>query len=430
MNLESLIGRSLRQWNLRFLDFPESPCGVELPAPDPGSSYLLYLHVPYCTVLCPFCSFHRVKYERRGATSYFDSLRKEIALVSKAGYRFDEFYIGGGTPTVMPDELMRTVKELRAEHPITAVSVETNPNSVDVAGLHALREAGINRLSVGVQSFDDALLEEMRRLQKYGSGAEIRARLRDMEGIFDTLNVDMIFNFPHQGEDSLRRDLGILTEELGVDQVSWYPLMAAGDTANKMRRTMGQIDESREKAFYQIVAQHMLDAGYQRASAWCFSRKSGMFDEYIVDREEYVGLGSGAFSYLDGGLYASTFSIDHYRQLVAEGKTGTVRRRQMTERERMRYYLLMQLFGGALDKRRAEALFAGRFQRQLAIELAALFAYGAIRQSEHEILLTERGYYLWVTFMREFFTGVNSLRDQMRHNIANENQVLRAQDTN
>ena len=418
VNLDSLIGKSLRQWNRRYLDFPESPGGVQLPDPQSGSRYLLYLHVPYCTVLCPFCTFHRVKFQRDSARTYFDSLRDEIELVTESGYRFDELYIGGGTPTVMPDELMHTIRELRARHPITGVSVETNPNSVDAAGLQRLRDTGVTRLSVGVQSFDDALLAEMQRLPKYGTGEEIRECLRDMGGIFDTLNVDMIFNFPHQDETSLRRDLRVLTDELGVDQVSYYPLMTAGDAAASMRRTMGQVDQSRERDFYHIVAEHLLGAGYRRASAWCFSRKAGMFDEYIAERDDYVGLGSGSFSYLQGCLYVSTFSLGDYESLVASGHAGTVRRRPLSEHEQMRYYLLVKLFGGALALAAAEARFANRFQRGLWPELTALRAMGAVRHAGDRLELTESGQYLWVVLMREFLTAVNSVRESMRRCVS------------
>ena len=73
-----------------------------------------------------------------------------------------------------------------------------------------------------------------------------------------------------------------------------------------------------------------------------------MYDEYIASREDYIGLGSGAFSYLNGTLFASTFSINHYKRLVASGKTGTVCRREMSERDQLRYFLLMQMFGGRL----------------------------------------------------------------------------------
>jgi len=426
VNFDTLIGGYVRQYSRNNMRFPAPSAGTPLPSPVSGRHYLLYLHVPYCVVLCPFCSFHRLKYERGSAATYFESLRREIQLVTEAGFGFNELYVGGGTPTVSPDELVNTIRQVRRQHVISGISVETNPDDLGKASLSRLQDAGVNRLSVGVQSFDDGLLGEMQRLEKYGSGADIIHRLRRMEGEFDTLNVDMIFNFPHQTEASLRRDLEILTREVGVDQVSFYPLMTVNSTKKKMLQSMGSVDYSREREFYGIIVDHMLAAGYVRTSAWCFSRKPGMFDEYIVERDEYVGLGSGSFSYLSGSLYASTFSIHHYQRLLEAGKTGTFGRLDMTEREQKRYYLLMQLFGGSLDKTTAEERFGGRFQRTLWPELAMLQTIGALRNEGVQLKLTERGYYLWVVMMREFFTGVNNLRDQMRHNISRETAILQS----
>lgn len=420
MILDSLIGAAVRQLNKQVLRFPDTLQRPRLPLPDADQRYLLYLHVPFCVVLCPFCSFHRVRFKRGSAEMYFDCLRREIETVSRAGYCFDELYVGGGTPTVLPDQLAAVINLVRDLHPVKAISVETNPDDLEKDSVRRLRDAGVNRLSVGVQSFDDDLLREMERYEKYGSAAEIIRRLQRRNGTFDTLNIDMIFNFPHQAEASLRRDLDILIDEIGVDQVSYYPLMADANTRRTMRRGMGRVDHSRERHMYNVIAQRLLDAGYMRSSAWCFSRQPGLFDEYIADHEEYVGLGSGAFSYLHGDVFASTFSLNHYVRLVSAGETATAMRRSMSDRDQMRYYLLMRLFSGILDKSRAEHRFEGRFRRTLWPELAALRLMGAIRETATGIALTDGGYYLWVMIMREFFTGVGSLRDEMRHHIAEE----------
>lgn len=424
MIIDPLIGRLLSKLYRTVLDFDESPTGTDLPAPAADRSYLLYLHIPYCVVLCPFCSFHRVEFKEQNTQSYFDCLRHEIDMVSDAGFRFDELYVGGGTPTVMPGELIKTLAALNSRHTLSSISVETNPDDLEPDGLAALRDAGVNRLSVGVQSFDDALLRQMERYDKYGSGQQIADRLRDAEGVFDTLNVDLIFNFPAQTEASLRRDMDILIDGIGVDQVSFYPLMTTASTRKKMQATVGRVDYSRERQLYRIIAGRMLDAGYERASAWCFSRQPGLFDEYIVERDEYLGLGSGAFSYLQGELYASTFSINHYRRLIESGRTGTICRRRMSRRDQLRYFLMMQLFSGTLDRAAAEQHFSGRFARGLWAELAALRAIGAVRANSSGYALTESGYYLWVMMMREFFTGVNTLREQMRHRISAETAIL------
>jgi coproporphyrinogen III oxidase-like Fe-S oxidoreductase len=140
-----------------------------------------------------------------------------------------------------------------------------------------------------------------------------------------------------------------------------------------------------------------------------------MFDEYIVEREQYLGAGSGAFSYLAGSLFANTFSIDDYCRRVNAGETGAEWRHDMSETHQMRYYLLMRLFGGSMSLTTANERFSGRFRRKMWPELAALKTMGSVRAVGDVIQLTENGYYLWCVLMREFFLGINGLRDHMRH---------------
>ena len=425
MNIaDLLIGYGIRDISRRYLSFRDSPADVCLPDPDKTRRYLLYLHIPFCVVLCPFCSFHRVEFKRDRAESYFEALRQEIRMATGAGYRFSELYVGGGTPTVLPDELIDTVRLVRNLHPVLRISAETNPDDLDDDKLPQLHDVGVNRLSVGVQSFDNALLKEMQRYEKYGSGEQIRRRLQRVRGTFETLNVDMIFNFPHQTEESLRHDLNILTNEVMADQVSFYPLMTANSARKTMLRSLGAVDYRREKPMYQQIVRHMTAAGYRRSSAWCFSRESGMIDEYITEQDEYLGLGSGAFSFLNRSIYASTFSINHYLRLVRQGQTGIVRHRHLSRLDEMRYYFLMRFFSGSFDLDAADSHFDGEFRRAMRMELTSLRLFGAFSASGSQLQLTERGFYLWVMMMREFFTGVNNLRDEMRHNIAKETGIL------
>lgn len=415
-----LIANLVREMSRRTLSFGDAPPSDTLPEPDPQHRYLLYLHIPFCVVLCPFCSFHRVEFKEQRARDYFAALRQEITSATEAGYRFREIYVGGGTPTVLPDELSETISMLRALHDIDCVSIETNPDDLSDAGIFKSDGVAVNRVSVGVQSFDNQLLKEMQRFDKYGSGEQIRDRLKAFTGQFDTLNVDMIFNLPHQSVSSLQADLRILTEDVGADQVSYYPLMTTSTTRRAMLKNMGSVDYSREKKFYRQIAQHMQAAGYQRSSAWCFTRKTSMIDEYITEQDQYLGLGSGAFSIINGRICASTFSINHYIQLAQSGQTGIVRQRTLKPVDHMRYYMLTHLFSGEMNLQDADDCFDGQFKRTLRTEISGLKLLGAARQEANVLRLTERGYYLWVILMREFFTGVNSLREEMRHGISSE----------
>ena len=419
MFFERLLTLLLRRESARRARLDNLERLITVPEAAPSRTYMVYLHVPFCQVLCPFCSFHRVEYRESKARRYFDALRQEIRLAHEAGYRFDEVYVGGGTPTVHTGELLRTLDLLHRLNPVRTISVEANPDDLQGEKLAALRDAGIDRLSVGVQSLDDRLLREMERYDKYGSGARIRRRLEEAAGVFRTLNVDMIFNLPHQTMESLIHDVDTLTRDLGVDQISFYPLMGATSTRKAMRKGMGKVTYGRERRFYEAILDR-LPGEYRPSSAWCFSRGHGVIDEYVVDREDYVGLGSGAMSYLEGTLYAASFSINRYIRLVNSGHSGITRQHRFGMRDQMRYYFLMRLFGLELDKASAETRWGGRFHRMLWRDFAFFRALGAIQDTGSSWKLTRRGMYVWVLMMREFFIAVSNFRDLMRIGIRSE----------
>jgi len=128
-----------------------------LPPPRDGRDYLLYVHIPFCERLCPYCSFNRFPFRDSLARSYFQSLREEMRMASELGYRFRSMYIGGGTPTVQIDELCATIDLAFELFGVEEVSCETNPNHLTSAVAGQL-EGRVQRLSVGIQSFDDGLL--------------------------------------------------------------------------------------------------------------------------------------------------------------------------------------------------------------------------------------------------------------------------------
>ncbi len=407
----------LRREYANAMRFDEDDASEVMPGP-PRDPCQLYVHVPFCEVLCPFCSFHRVRYNADKTARYFDALRREIRLYHEAGFRFADVYVGGGTPTVSPEQLLDTIAQIKSTSPVQTISIETNPNHLEPSVLHRYRDAGVTRFSVGVQSFDDGLLAGMERLQKYGSGIVIRERLERVRGIFPTLNVDMIFNLPGQTMAMLDADIDALLE-LDVDQVSFYPLMTATTARHKMNKTMGLADESLRHAMYERVLDRLLPR-YRASSAWCFTRGEGMFDEYIIDQDDYVGVGSGAFSYVGGQMYSTTFSLNHYCRRVERGQSGITRRRTLGAKERMRYDYLVRLFGGALKREDIAERHGAAFWLRMAPELVAMRLLGATRHEGDALRLTRRGMYCWVLMMAEFFNSVNDVREHMREHIRAE----------
>ncbi len=392
--------------------------GTVPPRPQTGGTYL-YVHIPFCEALCPFCSFHRVLHCRPQAKRYFAALRRELGLYHAAGFAFTGVYFGGGTPTVEPEELLETIALVRARFAVSEISVETNPRDLRPDLLAQLRAGGVTRLSVGVQSFDDTLLREMGRFEKYGGGEETAERIRRAAGLFPTLNVDLIFNQPHQTLASLERDLGIFST-LGAGQVSCYPLMTSPSGLRRLAGAMGVPDRRRLRQFYQTIGRRLAAGGFSPTSAWCFTRHGQGSDEYIATADNYVGAGSGAFSYLDGTLYSTSFSLNSYEERIARGLTGIVTRHQLGDTDRMRYALLVRMFGLGLDRAWALEHHGRKFFRRLWGELLTLEALGAATRDARGWRLTEKGRYWLMLMMAEFFESVNAYRDAMRAHVAAE----------
>lgn len=420
MSVEKLIGRVLHRMVGQTLNLEEQP-SPQMPTAPVGRELLLYVHIPFCEHLCPFCTFHRVRFDAALAKRYFAALRTEIRRYSEQGFLFSDVYFGGGTPTVVPDELLRTLSLIRSLGLSGTVSVETNPDHLHPEVINVLKNAGVNRLSVGVQSFDNQLLKEMGRYERYGSGESIAESLRAVMGTFNTLNVDLMFNLPHQSASSLRRDIEIL-HDIGIDQVSCYPLMPAKETSRAMSKKMGQVSFDREKSLYQEIQRHMQPA-YQATSPWCFTRGPAMIDEYIVDHNEYVGVGSGSFSYLDGTMYSTSFSIKRYIDRIDRGYTGVVMHRSFKPKEQRRYTMLVGLFGLELSRQRLIGIFGRRGERAVWRELLLFRLLGIVRLEGDVYRLTKRGHYVWLVMMREFLMGVNRFREQMRHHIKGEQRT-------
>ncbi len=457
MLIEKFITYYARKKNENYLQFVPSEI-LTVPSGKRDKPILLYMHIPFCEELCPYCSFNRVKFREGPAREYFDALRREIIMYKEKGYDFNALYVGGGTPTVLMDELERTITLIRDTFSMREVSVETNPNHLTSGNIDMLINIGVNRLSVGVQTFDDGLLKIIERYHKYGSGQEITERLRYAMGKFQTLNVDMIFNFPTQTIDILQQDLSTLIS-LKADQITYYPLMVSSFTQDMMSKKLGRVDYGRGKEFYKKITE-MLFSQYTPSTAWCFSRKERLYegatgypiagvpisndfvsahsvregeaqtampaegatqapiiDEYVVNYDEYAGLGSGSIGYLDGSAYANTFDIGEYIRRINEGLLPVTAKKTFSLKERLCYDFLMKLFGMKIDIEQLSVKHKVNAYFHLLPEILFFRMTGGLEKNGNFLHLTNKGQYYWVLMMREFFIGVNNFRDYCREQL-------------
>jgi coproporphyrinogen III oxidase-like Fe-S oxidoreductase len=412
--IPELVSLVTRHEGRKFRRLDDAADGPSLDAAQTLERVSLYVHIPFCRSLCPFCCFNRYLFREDAARLYFSDLKKELDLYIRRGFRFSDVYFGGGTPTVLMDELGVFIGYLRQQFPVNQVSLETTPRELTVENIGLLREYGINRLSVGVQSFDEKVLQTMGR--NNGPAPEVKERLLAAEGHFDTLNVDFVFNFPGQSLTQFAADVAAF-KELKVDQATFYPLMASPHKKDAMERKFNRVDNSREKQFYNIVLKELYRGGYNASTAWCFSRGQRMIDEYIIESDDYVGIGAGSVSIVRGDFYVNSFSLEHYHELTSSGRLPVVGKRKLTDNEKHRYYLLTKLFGLKLDREAFRRRFGKDIGRLLPLETTFLKSFGLI-SGDGLLRVTDRGMYTVSVMMRDFFAALNTLREHcIEHQI-------------
>ena len=421
MLAERILTLATRQLNKNYLNGEQAANIDRVPPADPDKLYMLYVHIPFCRQLCTYCSFNRFYFQEDRARDYYVSLRREMDMAAELGYRFGAMYIGGGTPTVLLDELCETIDKAKALFPdIVDISTETNPTDLGDELFDALTPR-VDRLSVGVQSFDNVLLRQMSRYKTTGTAEETLAAVQSTRGKFSSFNVDMIFNFPSQTFETLQRDID-LVKQTGCNQTTFYPLMASPLRRKQLKSAIGAVDYSREYAMYKLICDGLYGDGFVGSSAWTFSADKDMIiDEYIVDYPEYVGIGSGAMSYLRGQNYTNTFSLRDYHARVAAGQMGiaTMTEGASSKTVDMRYYFATKLFGLRLDKQEFRERFGTDIARGLPAEMTFMRLVGAFAtDNKEELTLTDKGRYLLVALMRETLSRSNDYRDQARAALA------------
>jgi len=185
---------------------------------------------------------------------------------------------------------------------------------------------------------------------------------------------------------------------------------------NAMERKFSRVDNSREKKFYDVILKEVYTQGFKPSTVWCFSRGNRMIDEYIVDYPDYIGIGSGSVSLVNGNFFVNSFSLDRYSRLINQNKLPVVRSRRLSEREYLRYYLLTKLFGMKIDKEGFFRHFKTDIHTRLETEIKLLKIAGYILEKEKEILVTSKGMYTINVMMRDFFASLNGLREHCIEN--------------
>jgi len=360
----------------------------------------LYLHIPFCRSLCPYCPYDRIAYDRGLAEPYARAVLAELAMIPHGVDKIQSssLYIGGGTPTTMLDQLEPMLDGFHRVFDITGeVALETTVGDITSETVARLRAVGIGVLSLGVQSFDDRLLRTIGRT--YSGEAAHEAIITAQAGAFESINIDLMFCLPGQTVQDVLQDLEIAMQ-LGVDQVTCYPLFSfpysiAGNAQGLPELLLPPLRE--RHVMYHTIHAFFEAHGYRRVSVWGF--KKGLGPRYSsVTRDEYLGFGASAGSHLQGLSWFNTFSVSEYMAACSTGRSPVALSMRFTPSMERSLWLYWRLYETSMTTEEAKNHFRADAGR-LWLILAKARALGMIRQEDERLSLTERGAF-WIHLLQ------------------------------
>ncbi len=262
----------------------------------------LYVHLPWCVKKCPYCDFNSHAAQAIPEAAYLDAIERDLmaALPQVWGREVVSIFIGGGTPSLFSaagiDRLLALARTLLRVSPVAEVTLEANPGTFEAEKFRDFRVAGVNRLSLGIQSFDDAAL---RRIGRIHDGAEARAAAEAARVIFDNLNLDLIYALPGQTEADLQRDLEAAIA-IGPDHVSAYHLTLEPNTAFAHTPPANLPDDDTAAGMQEQVEATLAAAGYghYETSAYARPYRQARHNLNYWQFGDYLGIGAGAHSKL------------------------------------------------------------------------------------------------------------------------------------
>ena len=271
----------------------------------------LYIHIPFCLKICDYCDFTKLQYFRNFAKPYIESLRKEIDSY-QINHRLKTIYIGGGTPTALEDDLFEELLTYLDKYRdgVEEFTIECNPESLSDNKLKLMKDHGVNRLSIGVESTNDEILKAIGRNHTFQDVQ--MAVLRAKSHGFNNINVDLIIGLPNAYKEVLRKDLENILA-LGVQHISCYSLTVHPNTKFYLNKVQEPEDDV-ARELYDIVESSLLENGFihYEISNWAKPGYESKHNFVYWKDETYYGVGLGASGYIQNKRYVNTKNINKY----------------------------------------------------------------------------------------------------------------------
>ena len=365
-----------------------------------------YVHIPFCTQICYYCDFSKVFIKNQPVDSYLEHLIEEYDSYDIKNLR--TLYIGGGTPTALSaPQLAFLLEKLTDKLDLSyleELTIEANPGDLDQEKIAVLKESPVNRVSLGVQTFNDRMLKQIGRSHSEKDIYENIANLK--KAGFDNISIDLIYALPKQTMEDVKTNVAKAIA-LDIPHMSLYSLILENHTVfmNRMRRGKLPLPkENLEAEMFDYIIAELGKAGFEHYEISNFS-KPGFESRHNLmywDNAEYYGIGAGASGYVDGVRYKNHGPIRHYLQAVEAGN-ARVQEEVLTLNEKMEEEMFLGLRKkSGVSKKRFEEKFGLSFEDQYGAVVSELTEQGLLVPDRDIVRMTKQGLFLGDTVAEKF----------------------------
>jgi oxygen-independent coproporphyrinogen-3 oxidase len=371
----------------------------------------IYIHIPFCRSRCNYCHFVCMQYDRETANRYQEAVRREIELFSssRTAAQVDSIYFGGGTPSLVPAEhISGILAECRRSFTLaedSEVSLEANPDTINAEDLSVIRSAGVNRISLGAQSFSDRELAAIGRIHSSGKILESLKQLR--YGAFENINLDLILGLPHQTSESWRQNLQEAVR-LSVPHISVYMLDLDEESALSELVATGSIElpaEDLVSDLYLYTIDFLSSCGYLQYEISNFAKPGYecLHNLKYWKRQQVQGFGLASHSFDGDSRYANKSGIQEYFQAIEAGDIPLNWRQPVTPEQAMQEKLFLGLrLREGVDWSLLSGTYGHKRLSQLENFLQDLSKEGFIEWNGSVVRLTSTGMLLSNEIFQEF----------------------------
>ena len=365
-----------------------------------------YVHIPFCTQICYYCDFSKVFIKNQPVDSYLEHLIEEYDSYDIKKLR--TLYIGGGTPTALSARQLAFLLEKLTDKLdlsyLEELTIEANPGDLDQEKIAVLKDSPVNRVSLGVQTFNDRMLKQIGRSHLEKDIYENIANLK--KAGFDNISIDLIYALPKQTMEDVKINVAKAIA-LDIPHMSLYSLILENHTVfmNRMRRGKLPLPkEDLEAEMFDYIISELEKAGFEHYEISNFS-KPGFESRHNLmywDNAEYYGIGAGASGYVDGVRYKNHGPIRHYLQAVEAGN-ARVQEEVLTLKEKMEEEMFLGLRKkSGVSKKLFEEKFGLSFEDQYGAVVSELTEQGLLVPDRDIVRMTKQGLFLGDTVAEKF----------------------------